>query len=88
MEVVLTSGNSQAATDKLQEMERSLIVLKVFFIFEFFVFYAHPRNFLRSLKSLPEYEANRDLLLRLQTRFQASLSPQVIAAVTDRDVQK
>ena len=29
MEIVLTSGNSQVAADKLQEMERSLIVLKV-----------------------------------------------------------
>jgi hypothetical protein len=40
MEVVLTSGNFQAAADKLQEMERSLIVLKVssFLLFFFFVF--------------------------------------------------
>jgi len=37
---------------------------------------------------LPEYEANRDLLLRLQSRFQASLSPQIVAALTDKDVQK
>ncbi|TPX44946.1 hypothetical protein SeLEV6574_g04188 [Synchytrium endobioticum] len=65
MEGVFATKDHMAAASKLQEAQRSLVLLT----------------------GAPDYEERRSMLSSLQNKLEALLSPQVITALNDRDIE-